>query len=288
LTALRANATSSPDAARARVRIEREGDVAIWTIDRPEVRNAFDFATFAALSAAITRAKGDATLRAVVLTGAGSAFISGGDLRELRSATSRADAGRVADSGRRVCDGLAALRVPVIAALPGPAIGGGAEIALACDLRVAEPRAKLSFKHARMGVTTAWGVLPKLTAMVGPGMAARLLLTGHDVDAHEALRIGLVEGVCDEGACVATALAWAREASKGSPGAIGSLKALLRDAVEAPHPRRRAAERARFVAAWAGPDHHEAVEAFFEGRPPAWGAAKPTSRRSRRSSEPAR
>jgi enoyl-CoA hydratase len=261
----------SSSSARERVRIERDGDVAVWTIDRPEVRNAFDFPTFDALSAAIERASRDRGLRAVVLTGAGATFISGGDLRDLRTANTRADGRRVADRGRRVCDGLASLRVPVIAALPGPAIGGGAEIALACDLRVADPRAKLSFKHARMGVTTAWGVLPKLVAMVGPGVAARLLLAGHDVDAHEALRVGLVEAVCEEGAALATALAWARDTSKGAPGAVGALKRMLREAVEAPHGRRRASERAQFVDAWAARDHEEAVEAFFGGRPPVWG-----------------
>jgi enoyl-CoA hydratase len=278
---LKAPASSSKGPSSERVRIERDGDVALWTIDRPEVRNAFDFPTFDALSAAIRHAGRDRALRAIVLTGAGATFVSGGDLRELRTSNTRADGRRLLDRGREVCDGLARLAVPVIAALPGPAIGGGAEIALACDLRVADPRAKLSFKHARMGVPTAFGVLPKLLAMVGPGVAARLLLTGHDVDAHEAHRLGLVEAVCDEGASVATAMAWARDASKGAPGAVGALKRMLREAVDATYSRRRATERAEFVAAWAGPDHGEAVEAFFAGRPPAWAAAR-TPPRSKR------
>jgi enoyl-CoA hydratase len=254
-----------------RVRVEREGDIALWTINRPEVRNAFDFLTFEELLAAIKNAARDRHLRAVVLTGEGSAFVSGGDLRELRAATTRADAGRIADQGRRVCDGIAQLRVPVIAALPGPAVGGGAELAIACDLRVADSRARLSFKHARMAVTTAWGVMPKLVSMVGPGAAARLLLAGHDVDAAEALRIGLVEGVCEEGASAATAMTWAREVAKGAPRAIAGLKTLLREAAAAPRTRQRAQERSLFIAAWTDTDHREAVEAFFEGRPPRWG-----------------
>lgn len=253
-----------------RVRVERDGDVALWTIDRTEVRNAFDFATFDALLEVIDQARRDRQLRAVVLTGAGATFVSGGDLRELRTATTRADAGRIADQGRRVCDGIAQLRVPVIAALPGPAVGGGAELAVACDLRIADARARLSFKHARMAVTTAWGVMPKLVSMIGPGAAARLLLAGHDVGAAEALQMGLVEAICEEGASVATALAWAREVARGAPRAIAGLKALLRDALAAPRTRQRARERSLFVAAWTDADHKEAVEAFFEARTPRW------------------
>ena len=254
-----------------RLRVERDGEVAVWTIDRPEVRNAFDFPTFEALIAAIAEADGDRSLRAVVLTGAGATFVSGGDLRVLREANTRADAGRIADLGRRVCDGIRKLRVPVIAALPGPAVGGGAELAIACDMRVADPSARLSFKHARMGVTTAWGLLPKLVGMVGPGAASRLLLAGQDVDASEALRLGIVEGISAPGASVATARAWAAEVAKGAPGAIAGLKTLLRDAISAPPARHRARERALFVAAWAAADHEEAVEAFFERRAPRWG-----------------
>jgi enoyl-CoA hydratase len=264
-----ADVADSADLAQA-VRAERDGDVSIWTIDRPHVRNAFDFPTFDALLALVRRAAKDRALRAVVLTGAGGVFASGGDLRELRSANSRKDAERIADTGRAIVEGIASLRVPVIAALPGPAVGGGAELAVACDMRVADPRTRLTFKHARMGVGTAWGVLPKLVAMVGPGHASRLLLAGHEADAAEALRIGLVESVCDEGASLVTALAWAREVAKAAPSAIATLKALLRQVVEAPHARQKARERRDFLARWTSADHEEAVEAFFGSRPPKW------------------
>jgi enoyl-CoA hydratase len=256
------------------LRIERDGDVALWTIDRPEVRNALDFATFDAMHAAIRTAARDHGLRAIVLTGAGNVFASGGDLQELRGAYRRSDAVRLANAGRRICDGLARLHVPVVAALPGPAIGGGAELAVACDLRVAARRAKLSFKHARMGVTTAWGTLPRLVAMIGHGSAARLLLAGDDLDAAEALRLGLVDSVCDDGAAVPTAMAWAKGAAKGAPGATASLKELLRAAASGSRARVRALERELFVAAWTSADHNEAMEAFFGGRSPRWQEAR--------------
>jgi enoyl-CoA hydratase/carnithine racemase len=176
---------------------------------------------------------------------------------------------RLADDGLRVCDGLGALPVPVIAALPGPAIGGGAELAMACDLRVAGPDASICFKHARMGVTTAWGVVGRLVAVVGHAAASRLLLTAQTLDATEALRLGVFDAVSEGTEPVAMALAWALDVARGAPGAVCELKAMLRD-VTGGATDLRANERARFVASWTSEDHREAVEAYFEGRTPVW------------------
>lgn len=251
------------------LRIERDGNIAIWTIARPEAKNALDFATLSELLRAIGQAAQDRALRAVVLTGEGSTFVSGGDLRELRVARAQADAERLSDTGRQVCRGLVSLDVPVIAALPGPAIGGGAELALACDLRIAEERAKICFKQVRMGLTTAWGTLPRLLSMVGPATASRLLLTGHEIGAMEARALRLVDYVAENGTGVAMALAWAMDVTQGSPRAVAEMKMLLREAWLADE-WLRARERERFVATWLSPDHFEAVEAYFASRPPVW------------------
>jgi enoyl-CoA hydratase len=250
------------------VRVERRGDVAVWTLARPKAKNALDGATFEALDRAIATARADGALRAVVLTAEGDTFASGGDLRELRAALGPADAVRVAEVGRRICDGIGALDVPVLAALPGAAIGGGAELALACDLRIADPRATLCFKHAHMGVTTAWGVLPRLVAVAGHAAASRLLLTGRVVNADEGLRLGLFDAVSSPGGVLDHALEWAADIARGAPLAIAGMKALLREACRAE--ALRAVERGRFVATWTSADHAEAVEAFFEDRPARW------------------
>lgn len=250
------------------MRVERQGDIAIWTLARPKAKNAIDGATLEALERAIAEAGADRTLRAVVLTAEGDTFASGGDLRELRTALGHADAWRLADVGRRICDGIGALEVPVLAALPGAAIGGGAELALACDLRIADPRASLCFKHTHMGVTTAWGVLPRLVAVAGHSAAGRLLLTARVVDAEEGLRLGLFDAVSPPGGVLDHALAWAAEIARGAPLAIAGMKALLREACRAEG--LRAIERGRFVATWTSADHADAVEAFFEGRAPHW------------------
>jgi enoyl-CoA hydratase len=254
---------------REPLRVEQQGDVAVWTLDRPEARNALDSATFAALARAIADAAASPRLRAVVLTGAGGTFASGGDLRELRSAMGPGDAVRLADDGLRVCDGLAELPVPVVAALPGPAIGGGAELAMACDLRVAAPSASICFKHARMGVTTAWGVVGRLVGVAGRATASRLLLTAQTLDAKEALRLRVFDAVSEESEPLAMALAWANDVARGAPGAVRELKAMLRE-IARDAPDLRSSERARFVASWTSDDHREAVEAHFERRMPVW------------------
>jgi enoyl-CoA hydratase len=257
---------SNPEEA---LRVEREGNVVVWRIARPHTRNALDWATFVALERAIASASADGALRAAVLTGQGSVFASGGDLNELRSATTREQAAQLADIGRHVCEGIARLRIPVIAALTGPAVGGGVELALACDVRIADPKATMCFKQAHLGVTTAWGVLPKLVSMAGHGTASRLLLTGQKIDAFECVRLGLVDAIAEKDACVATAFAWAEDISQGSPMAIAELKALMRESL-AVHNDVRVRERDRFIATWTSNDHREAVDAFFTRRQPRW------------------
>lgn len=251
------------------LRAEREGAVAVWTIDRPASKNALDAAVMAALDSALDAAAADMSLRAVVLTGAGDSFSSGGNLQELRAVTGRAETRAFCDKGRDICRKIGELRVPVIAAVPGVAFGGGAELAVACDLRIADPRARFSFKQARMGVTTAWGTISRLVALVGHGAASRLLLTAHEVDANEALELGLTDAVSDTGSAVVLALAWAHDIGAGAPKAVGDLKTLLRIARERPADV-GAEETERFVDTWTGPEHTAAIEAYFSRRPPRW------------------
>ena len=252
------------------LRIEREGSAVVWTLDRPHAKNALSGELLGRLREAILGASSDASVRAAVLTGAGGAFASGGDLRELRDKTSPADAGALSDAGEEVCRLLGDLPFPVVAAIPGVAIGGGAELALACDLRVAEDRARICFKHARMGATTSWGSLPRLCALVGPGAAARILFTAQELTALDARMCGLVDHVAENGASVVTALAWCADVAAAAPRAVAETKALLRAAGAAFYDQTRALERAAFVRTWSSAEHAEAMAAYFERRPPHW------------------
>ena len=249
--------------------VERQGAIVIWTIDRPQTRNALDHATLHDLIGAVAEVNRDTTVRAVVLTGGGHTFVSGGDLRELRDKNTPQDAEHFSDLGWDLTRAMAELPVPIVGALPGPAVGGGAELALACDMRVADARAKISFKQVRMGVTTAWGTVPRLVSLVGSGTAARLLYTAHEIGAAEAKLIGLVDEVTENGLARTTALAWASDIAEGSPRAIADMKRLLREST-ATAGDVRALERQRFVDTWSSVDHGEAVEAYFERRTPRW------------------
>jgi enoyl-CoA hydratase len=250
--------------------VERQGAIVIWTIDRPQAKNALDHATLSELVEAVAETGRDRTVRAAILTGGGHTFVSGGDLRELRGKNSPQDAEHFSDLGWDLCRSMAELPVPIVCALPGPAIGGGAEFALACDMRVADVRAKISFKQVRMGVTTAWGTVPRLCALVGAGTAARLLFAAHEVAAAEAKLLGLVDEVTENGLARTTALAWASDIAEGSPRAITDMKRLLRE-TNATARDVRALERQLFVDSWSGADHAEAVEAYFERREARWG-----------------
>lgn len=250
--------------------VTRDEATAIWTLDRPEARNALSKALLDALTTAIEEAAGDPTIRAAILTGAGGAFASGGDLRELRGRSSADDAAMLSDLGEQVCRRLGELPFPVVAMLPGPAFGGGAELAVACDLRIAEERARICFKQVRMGVTPAWGTTSRLVALVGPSAAARLLFTAQEVNVAEARAMGLFDGLADSGAGMATALAWCADIAAGSPVAIAETKRLLRAAGDASYATVRPLERDAFVRTWSGADHEEAMEAYFSRRPPAW------------------
>jgi len=248
------------------LRVEREGGAVIWTIARPQTKNALDAQTFTELSAAVDAVSADGSARCVILTGEGDTFCAGGDLRELFHVTAHEETERFARLGEELCARIERLEVPVIAALPGAALGGGAELAMACDVRIAEERARVCFKQVRMGVTTAWGTVPRVLSAVGAGAAARLLLAAQEVSAHEALEMRLVDAICENGACLRTALAWADDIARGSPRAVAEMKALLRIARTDPAAVGEE-ERARFVATWTGPDHAEAMAAYFERRP---------------------
>jgi enoyl-CoA hydratase len=251
------------------VQIERVNQTVVWTVDRPAARNAIDAAVVAELEAALAAAQADPSLRAVVLTGGGdAAFISGADLKLLSSGqtTLRAE---VDARVLALTQGIEQLPVPVIAALNGQVLGGGCEVALACDLRIAEPHSSVTFKHASLSVTPGWGGLVRLTRIVPPGIAAKLFFTALPLDAEEARRVGIFDELVAKGESRARALALAAEVEKNSPSAVADLKRLLRlgyaGALD------QAEETRVFLARTASADHLEALAAFREKRRPQFG-----------------
>jgi enoyl-CoA hydratase/carnithine racemase len=173
------------------VDLEVDDGLAVLTIDRPHARNAIALDTMEQLEKALDAAAG---ARALVIKGAGDrAFVSGGDLKELSTLRTEEDASAMAKRMRSICDQLASFPAPVIAALNGHAFGGGAEVAVAADIRVAADDIKIAFNQVELEIMPAWGGAERLAALVGRGRALLLAGTGTTLNAVEAERIGLVD-----------------------------------------------------------------------------------------------
>lgn len=204
------------------LRIDVDGDVAILTIDRQAALNALNAELLEELALAFDVAAGDPAVRALVITGAGRAFVAGADIAELQR-LSDAFAGREAAlMGQEVMNSLAAMPFPTIAAVNGFALGGGLELALAADLRVAAPGARLGLPEVGLGLIPGYGGTQRLPRLIGKGRALDLIFTGRHVDAEEALRIGLVDRVADD--ALQAALDLARQAARNAPVALGLAK----------------------------------------------------------------
>ncbi|HEX8695037.1 MAG TPA: enoyl-CoA hydratase-related protein [Longimicrobium sp.] len=248
------------------IRIDREGAVAILTIDRQEKRNALSSTVRAELVAALDELRGDDAVRVLVVTGAGEkAFVAGADIGEFAERTPLEQ--RAAMTGRRVFDEVAAYPKPVVAMINGFCLGGGCELALACDVRLAADTAKLGQPEINLGIIPGGGGTQRLPRVVGTGQAMRLVLSGEIVDAAEALRIGLVDVVHPAAELRERTLEFARKMAEKSPVALSMAKAAVRAAAEMPLSAGLAYETEAFVTCFASDDRREGVAAFLEKRP---------------------
>ncbi len=253
------------------LRVERAGAVATVTIERPEVKNALDPETIRELGTVLTTLEDDDELLAVVLTGAGDeVFVAGGDLKALQKVQGAEAGRRLARLTQRVFARLEALEVPVIAAINGVTLGGGTELAAACDIRIAAETASFGFKQIHLGIMPAWGLTSRLLRMVGRSRALELLLTGRTLTAREAEAIGFVDHVVPAGQAKKAALELAQTIASNAPLSVRLIKQVVQGAREAPSEAAGALEAALFGLAWGSADHDEAVRAFFDKRPPRW------------------
>jgi enoyl-CoA hydratase len=245
------------------VRIERIDHVAVITIDRPKALNALNPATLAALDAAIDQV-GDA--RAVVITGGGEkAFVAGADI-SVMAKLSAIEAGQFAATGQRVFDRLEALPMPVIAAVNGFALGGGCELALACDLVLAAPNAVFGQPEVKLGVIPGFGGTQRLVRRVGTMRARELCFSARNVKADEAVAIGLALRVVTEGTVRDAALALANQIAAQGPVAVRLAKRAILDGDGADLRVGLAGERTLFALCFATDDQKEGMAAFLEKR----------------------
>jgi enoyl-CoA hydratase len=249
------------------LRVDLEARVLHLRIDRPERRNALDAETRAALIDGVDWAAASDDVGVVVISGnGGKAFASGADLAE--GVALDADQYRAQAAERRVYDAIAECPRPVIAMIDGWCLGGGCELALACDLRIASTRSRFGQPEVGLGLIPGGGGTQRLPRLVGPGQALRLILTGEVIDADEALRLGLVERVVPPDALESTTDVLATTLATRSPVALGLAKRAVRAALEVSLADGLSLERELMGQAMASEDATEGLAAFREKRPP--------------------
>jgi enoyl-CoA hydratase len=247
--------------------LERDGAVATITINRPDKRNALNATVRREVVEALDQLREDADVRVVVVTGAGEkAFVAGADISEFAERTPIEQ--RQAMSGRRIFDEIAAFPLPVIAMINGYALGGGCELAMACDIRIAAESARLGQPETNLAIIPGGGGTQRLPRLVGQGQAMRLILSGDLIDAAEAARIGLVDVVVPDVELRQTTYELAGRIAAKSPVALRLAKEAVRAAAETPLAAGLGHERELFVTAFASDDRREGIAAFMEKRSP--------------------
>jgi enoyl-CoA hydratase len=248
------------------IRVDREDAVAVVTVDRQEALNALDVETLTELRDRLRDLADDDAVRVVILTGAGEkAFVAGADIKYMSGlGVEQAKAwGALGHEAGRL---LETMPKPTIAAVNGFALGGGCELALACDIRYAASTARLGQPEVNLGIIPGWGGTQRLARVCGLGVAKELIFTGRTVDAAEALRIGLVNDVQDP------VLDKARETAAllatKSPVALGLMKDLANRALGGDHAENLRAEGDTFGELFASDDAKEGLTAFVEKREP--------------------
>jgi enoyl-CoA hydratase len=248
------------------IRVEREEAVAIVTIDRQEALNAVDVATLTELRDHLRELADDASARVVILTGAGEkAFVAGADIKYM-SGLDVEHAKEWGALGHEAGRLLETMPKPTIAAINGFALGGGCELAVACDIRYAASSAKLGQPEVNLGIIPGWGGTQRIVRLCGLGVAKELIFTGRTVDAEEALRIGLVNAIADP--VLDRALETAHDLAAKSALALALAKRLCNLTLGVDHAGSLETEADEFGALFASADAKEGLTAFVEKRPP--------------------
>jgi enoyl-CoA hydratase len=250
------------------VLLERRGSVALLTLNRPDVLNALDRALLERLRDTVRSLRADAGLRALVLTGAGRAFAAGADIAEMRRMTPL-EAEAFSRLGHETLAALEALPVPTLAAVNGFALGGGCELACACDFIYAARRARFGQPEVNLALLPGFGGTSRLLRRVGVAWAKELVLVGEPIGTEIAERIGLVNrSFEDPEALLAAALETCEAIAKKGPAAVALAKRVLQEGQDADVRTAHALEAAAFGLVFASRDREEGMDAFLEKRPP--------------------
>ena len=250
------------------LQVERDAAVAVVTLSRPKVLNALNTATLDELRQAVLALQRDAEVRAIVLTGAGEkSFVAGADINELAVQTP-VEGRQHALAGQHVFDLIANLGKPVIAAINGYALGGGCELAMACTLRIAADTARLGQPEINLGIIPGYAGTQRLARLVGTGRALELLLSGDQISAAEAHRIGLVNRVVPAAELMTEARALARTLAAKPPVAVRYILEAVNRGAQLPLAEAQAFEATLFGLVASTEDMREGTAAFLQKRKP--------------------
>ncbi|GAW92057.1 enoyl-CoA hydratase-related protein [Calderihabitans maritimus] len=249
------------------VKLEVEGKIAVITIDHPPV-NALNAQVMAELDEALDQVASDKEIGVLIITGAGEkAFVAGADIRQFPELDEKA--GReLSARGQAIFDKIEELAIPVICAINGYALGGGCELALACDIRVVAENAKLGQPEVNLAVIPGYGGTQRLPRLVGAGKAKQLIFTGDAIDAQEAYRIGLADELVPAGQALEKAKEMAKKILTKGPVAIRLCKEAINRGLQMPLKEGLALEAELFGKACATEDKNEGAKAFLEKRKP--------------------
>jgi enoyl-CoA hydratase len=244
-----------------------EAGIYVLTVNRPQSLNALNAATLDELEMAVARVGGDSTARVLLITGAGDkAFVAGADIAAMQSLNVQ-QAQAFSETGQRVMRAIEELPVPAIALVNGYALGGGCELALACDWMIAADRAVFGQPEVNLGIPPGFGGTQRLARRVGRALAMELVITGRQLKADEALRIGLVNQLVAADVLLETGLAQARVIAAKAPLAVRACKEAVRRGLDLDLANACALETSLFALTFGSADRREGMTAFLEKRP---------------------
>jgi len=261
------------------VDVLRHQHVATVTLDAADGPNVLTRDQLGLLLDAVRGLRADPSVRCLILTGAGTkAFAAGADIREMVD-LSEADGLAYARLGHAAADALEGFPQPTIAAVNGYALGGGSELALACDIRLASDAAQIAQPEVMLGIPPGWGGTQRLTRLVGPGLAAELIFTGRRVKSDEGLRLGIFNAVYPADLLLAEAMELAEQIAANSPRAVAAAKRAISLAFAGRPGAGLATEAALFAAQFGTAEQREGMTAFLEKRKPVFADADPEANR---------